>query len=434
VWTIALVGLPESTAAAQPQERKQQVDAAITELQEEMVGTSVELQAAYGDLAATQTELATARSRLATAETDRAAAQSVHTDLTTRLTTARVAMEGARTELATVRRSAAQERAALGRTAGAMYRSGTAWPELGVMLGARSPDDLVDRYVFSSTVLAQRSGTVAQLQATSAARANAEARSSAVAAEVDALEADAATAASRAAEAAAAARARADELDVVQRRQAGVVEVITSRRAEEEARLTALDAEREALEAQIRQLAEEALRRAETERRAEAERQAARRAEAARRGAAPAAPAPAPPTPAPAAGDRGSVLSMPVQGRITSPFGYRVHPIYGTRRLHTGTDIGAPCGRPVRAAADGTVVSAGWAGGYGIRTVLDHGVVGGAATSTTYNHMSGLAVSGGRVSRGQVIGYVGTTGASTGCHLHFEAYRNGEVTDPMRLV
>jgi murein DD-endopeptidase MepM/ murein hydrolase activator NlpD len=112
---------------------------------------------------------------------------------------------------------------------------------------------------------------------------------------------------------------------------------------------------------------------------------------------------------------------------INSGFGYRVHPIYGTVLLHTGDDLAADSGDPIHAAADGVVVSAGWLGGYGNATVIDHG--GGLAT--LYGHQSVILVSPGQhVVKGQVIGKVGCTGSCTGPHLHFEVRINGNPVDP----
>ena len=113
--------------------------------------------------------------------------------------------------------------------------------------------------------------------------------------------------------------------------------------------------------------------------------------------------------------------------RISSSFGWRIHPIFGSRRLHTGADLSASSGTPIRAAADGTVVSAGWLGGYGNATIIDHG--GGLAT--LYGHQSALLVREGQdVERGQVIGRVGCTGTCTGPHLHYEVRINGNPVDP----
>ena len=113
---------------------------------------------------------------------------------------------------------------------------------------------------------------------------------------------------------------------------------------------------------------------------------------------------------------------------VTSTFGYRVHPISGTTLLHTGVDLAIPSGTPIRAVADGTVVSAGWLGGYGNATIIDHG--GGLAT--LYGHQSAILVSEGEhVTKGQVIGRVGCTGSCTGPHLHYEVRLNGDPIDPM---
>jgi murein DD-endopeptidase MepM/ murein hydrolase activator NlpD len=114
----------------------------------------------------------------------------------------------------------------------------------------------------------------------------------------------------------------------------------------------------------------------------------------------------------------------PVSGPITSGFGWR----WG--RMHEGIDIGAACGTPIRAAASGTVVYAGWMDGYGNITIIDHG--GGMATA--YGHQSAIYVGGGSVSQGQTIGAVGSTGHSTGCHLHFEVRVNGIPVDPLNYL
>ena len=120
---------------------------------------------------------------------------------------------------------------------------------------------------------------------------------------------------------------------------------------------------------------------------------------------------------------------------ITSSYGNRYHPIYHVWRLHAGTDFRAYCGTPILAAADGTVEWAKYKSGYGNQVMLYNGVVSGKVLYTSYNHFSGFAVSAGQsVSRGQVIGYSGTTGDSTACHLHFEVYVNGSTVDPMTLV
>jgi murein DD-endopeptidase MepM/ murein hydrolase activator NlpD len=130
-------------------------------------------------------------------------------------------------------------------------------------------------------------------------------------------------------------------------------------------------------------------------------------------------------------GEAPGILAWPIIGRVSSPFGYRVHPILGVRKLHTGIDISGSTGTPISAAADGTVILSQTYGGYGRAVVIDHG--GGMAT--LYAHQSSIAVSvGDVVSRGEVIGYVGCTGSCTGPHLHFEVRLNGVPVDPMQYL
>ncbi|MFK4874433.1 M23 family metallopeptidase [Novosphingobium sp. ZW T3_23] len=127
---------------------------------------------------------------------------------------------------------------------------------------------------------------------------------------------------------------------------------------------------------------------------------------------------------------RGAPGGAPVAGRVTSPYGKRRHPILGFVRMHAGIDYGARYGSPIYAVADGVVNFAGRHGGHGNYVRLAHG----GGLDTGYGHMSRIAVSRGtRVKAGQVIGYVGSTGLSTGPHLHFEAYRGGRTINPSGL-
>ena len=127
----------------------------------------------------------------------------------------------------------------------------------------------------------------------------------------------------------------------------------------------------------------------------------------------------------------GTISTWPLPGyyEISSSFGWRTHPITKQKKLHTGADIPAPTGTPIQAAGSGEVIYAGWYGAYGNAVVLDHG----GGISSLYGHQSRIAVSvGQQVKAGQVIGYVGSTGWSTGPHLHFEVRVGGNPTDPLR--
>ena len=127
-------------------------------------------------------------------------------------------------------------------------------------------------------------------------------------------------------------------------------------------------------------------------------------------------------------GRQTSGMIWPVQGRITSGFGTRVHPILRFARFHKGIDFGAHWGSPIVAAADGQVLRAGWAGGYGQQVRLAHG----GGIVTTYSHMSRITAPAGSIVRqGELIGYVGSTGLSTGPHLHYEVYKDGVPVNPL---
>jgi murein DD-endopeptidase MepM/ murein hydrolase activator NlpD len=125
----------------------------------------------------------------------------------------------------------------------------------------------------------------------------------------------------------------------------------------------------------------------------------------------------------------------PIGGRITSPFGWRTHPIFNSRTFHSGVDIAGPNQGSIRASNAGKVIYSGWYGGYGKVVILDHGTVNGKPTTTLYAHMSSIKVGQGQmVNKGDVIGYEGTTGYSTGPHVHFEVRINGKPNNPLNYI
>ena len=125
----------------------------------------------------------------------------------------------------------------------------------------------------------------------------------------------------------------------------------------------------------------------------------------------------------------------PIGGRITSPFGWRTHPIFNSRTFHSGVDIAGPNHGSIHASNSGKVIYSGWYGGYSKVVILDHGVVNGKPTTTLYAHMSSIKVGQGQfVHKGDVVGYEGTTGYSTGPHVHFEVRINGKPNNPLNYI
>ncbi|CAI9409101.1 peptidoglycan DD-metalloendopeptidase family protein [Nocardioides sp. T2.26MG-1] len=134
-------------------------------------------------------------------------------------------------------------------------------------------------------------------------------------------------------------------------------------------------------------------------------------------------------------GSTNGLLLPPVNGAVTSPFGYREHPIYHYWGLHDGTDFGVSCGEGMRAVASGTVIAKYYSAVYGNRLYLSLGNINGKNVTAVYNHATGYRVGvGEHVSQGEVVGYVGSTGWSTGCHLHFTILVNGNAVDPMNWL
>lgn len=366
----------------------------LAESSEAMVRAAADLRLAEAALPAAQETAAHARALLATATRRQEEAARLRGEAQVRLM---LGSQDAEQSAAEVQ----EQQARVGRLARAAYQGGGTMGEVSVLLEARSPADFAERLVTWQTVVSSQRSVLSELETVQASYGNQEQDLEAVRDEL----------------------ARADER--AQRELRAVVKLEARARAAEQT-VSRLVAAREAALAAARaaQAADDAAhaRRETVSSQLQAELAARARQEAGPGGARDGA----------AVSPRAGTLAWPVQGRMSSPFGMRVHPITGVYKLHTGTDISAACGTPIRAARDGVVVAAGWNSAYGWRTVVSHGAVGGVLLTTTYNHQDRLGIDvGARVGTGQVIGSVGSTGYSTGCHLHFELFVNASVVDPV---
>jgi len=389
--TLALCAAGAQPAAADPADRKRALDREIAELRETLEGTAADLVAAAVELRRSQVDLVAAQASLTGARTALAAAERRDAELAARLAVAEAARAKAARELTARRLAEHDTRVRIGQIARDAYLS-QGLGSIAIALDAESPDQFADRVTAVSAALRAQNGAIERLDVEQADTRARRAKLTALKAQVAELkrQAEEVVVQRQAAERAAAA-ARARVASVVAR-QAAAVRVIQVRKNAEQARVAAMERERSALEALL----------------------AARN----RHGGG-------------GYSDGGSALSRPVAAPVTSGYGRRWHPILHYWRLHAGTDFGAACGTPVRAAASGVVVRAGWAGGYGNQLVLDHGRMRGRHVATSSNHLSRILVRSGRVRRGQVVAYSGTTGLSTGCHLHFEVYVGGRTVNPM---
>jgi len=385
VRTHARCGLIALTAIAAPSAQSQ-LDSTNARLDHvrALIAAARAREATLGaQVAGYDGQLAATGARLAAIAADEQSAAAKLTRTRARLTRLRHDLETMRRELRVAERRLAAEQDVFERRVTAAYKQGGV-DYLDVLVGSNGFGDFVTRLSFVRDLSNYENAFVGQLAATRSAVAAQRGRIAVRAVAATKTEADLERQTARLADLRAQAQQQYGELAAARDAKAGVLAEATGAR--------------KAYEAQARELQADSARLA-----------------AAIAGA------------GSVAAQGTGQLMWPVSGPVTCGFGWRVHPIFHTREFHTGIDIGVGAGTPIHAADAGTVIIAAVEGGYGNVIVIDHG----GGLSTLYAHQSSFAVTGGQVDKGQVIGYVGSTGFSTGPHLHFEVRRDGQPVDPM---
>ena len=386
-----------AVAAADRDDVLEQVRRELAESSEAMVVAAAALRRAETALPAARRAAATARAQLAAAQRREEAAAIRRGAAQTRLMLATRDAEETAAQVET-------QRVRIGRLARAAYQRGGAMGDVSLLLESRTPADFAERLVVLQTVVSSQRAALADLQAVQTNAGKQEGTLEEIRDDVAAAHEQSQRELRSMATIAARARSAEESVRQLVAQQRNALAAARAAQAEDEQRLAGLHAESSRLSALLAGRAREALGAA---------------------GAIPGASTPVQP----------GALLAPVGGPVTSPFGMRVHPITGVNKLHTGTDFGAGCGTPIRAARGGVVLAAEFNTAYGWRTVVIHGVVGGVLLTTTYNHQEFLGVDPGQqVQAGEVIGRVGTTGYSTGCHLHFELIVNSDVVNPLPWI
>lgn len=403
VATHTIVPVAFSSDADDLREQRKDVQQQIRDAQHEAAESSDRVARAVAAYQTSQAELAGAKADLASTRQELYAARALDATMQAALVEAEARLVQAQADLVAGQEALEVQRAVVKDLVVELYQQGDpTLVSLSGYLGAQSPSDLIRHEEYAESAAAKQSGIFEDLIA---AEVLLQVRED----EVEAARNDVATRRAEAADNLATMQRLTDQAEAEKVRFRGLVEANEVKKQEARA----------ARQADLRML--EKLRR--EERRIKKKILAA---VAAAEAAAAAAGHPG------FQGDSDGFLDYPVSGRVTSPYGYRIHPIYGYYGLHDGTDFGAGCGAPLRAVADGTVVSAYYSSVYGNRLYLSVGRVNGASVVAVYNHASGFRVGvGDKVSRGETLGYVGSTGWSTGCHLHFTTLRSGKAVDPM---
>ena len=412
-FTVGVAPLGSASTAGD----KKKLDADIAQLRNQLEDTSKSLADAFIELHRTKAELPGAQQALTAASAAQVIADHHNADVANALAVAQANEAKAADALAQNARDTQDVQDQLGNLARDAYQQG-AVSGLSIALEAQSPEDFTNRLVMMDTVMRVRGATLRGLNTMQAEGKAVRSHLVAVRQQVAALkvQAEAAlVAATTARDLAAVAKTKLDLLYAAQTRYAAKV---TAEKVGEITRIKTMKAQSDAL---ARVLAA----------RARAAREQAAREQAAREAAARAANQPVPQD-APQGSSNGS-LSYPVNAPTSSEFGMRFDPVMQRYQLHAGLDFAINCGSPVYAAADGDVIMVTpeyASGGYGNRLVIDHGFLRGIDLTTTYNHLSSFVVTGGHVNRGQLVAYSGTTGYSTGCHLHFETRQDGTPVNP----
>ena len=407
VLLVTGIGAVAPNAMAEDlRDRQRDVSDKVRSAQGDLHESSKALASAARRLERARTALASAQAKLSKAQAQVAEAVRLDTLMQERLEAAEHKLALARVALQAARKRVVVQRAAIGELAASNYANGD--PKLmglAVMLNSTDPEEVTSQMNTIDSLMSKQTTLLTDLK---------EARAEMVTQEAKVEKAKEAVAVQRQEARAnlvrrqgyerSAAEAKAEVAKLVVRGRAAEVQAAQARRADE-AQLNALKKQEDRIRAQI-------LERARKQR------------AAARSGGS-----------GGFKGDSGTFLQRPVPGGVTSPFGYRRHPIYGYWGLHDGTDFSAPCGTLNRAAGSGTVISKYWSDVYGNRLYLDLGQVNGKNMTVIYNHLSGYSAgTGEHVSRGEVIGYSGTTGWSTACHLHFTVLLNGSPVNPMNYL
>ena len=391
---VATTGVAPAGAADETEQARQRVAEAAGELED----STAAHQAAAAQLRQVAATLPAAQRAAAQARGELAAARARAQEAARAVQVAEVAAANAQRKVDEASARVAERQQSIGLLARRSYQQGPLG-DLAAVIDSGSPQELVDRAATVQVVFRGLDSEVLRISRDRLALANTTARLEAQQQVLERARREATEGAARAvttAQRADAAAARVAELVATRRRALAAAE---TERAADLAAYRRAQAESAALAARLRAEAERRKRAGSLSERAQ-----------------------------------GRML-WPADGPMTSRYGYRTHPIYGDRRFHAGIDIGAGSGSPIAAADDGVVVFAGVQSGYGNIVLISHGLERGRELVTAYAHQSAILVSDGeRVRKGQTIGRVGSTGNSTGPHLHFETRLDGDPVDPLDYV
>jgi murein DD-endopeptidase MepM/ murein hydrolase activator NlpD len=424
---LALPFLGPQASADELTARRAHVKQQIAKTKSELNESTKELSAAVVQVDKAQNKLDAASARLTTTRQELRVAQTKDAHMATKLQQARADLTAAVAAVVAGQARLDAQQTKAGQVVRDQYQQQTNLLPIALLVDPDSSEDLQTRLQWSTTLFDSAQAEIDRLTLLQRQLNAARARQAELQAKVAAARREAA--ANLKIKKELEGRAAADEATVAQflRQRKASEDAAAADVAQDKARYSELTKERASVERRIAsRIAKAAAERRAAERAAAARKRAAERKANPRRSHARRSSNHSNMSSA----DHG--FSYPVPPRITSPFGMRFHPVLRYWKLHDGTDFGARCGKPIRAPRKGRVAERYYNAGYGKRLMIDHGYIGGRYVTTGYNHASRYTVRvGQRVRKGQVIGYVGSTGFSTGCHLHLMVWLNGRLRNPM---
>ncbi|MCI5826218.1 MAG: peptidoglycan DD-metalloendopeptidase family protein [Arcanobacterium sp.] len=393
----------------------------LNELNANLEGLSGELRSAAIALATTRAKIPGAEAELAAAESELSAAEREAQANAALLTAAERELAGIQKSAAGTKQHVTAARASVAELARLAYRGEALPTTLDLLANSATPEEFMNAYRVNEALTRAQTAALTQFEQDAGQVRNREARQSAVKNKVNELkqQADALVRAQQ--EKQAAAQNKRNQLKSLENTIAAKSAVLESRKGEVQKQIATENAEYAQITQQIRAID------AENRRKAAAAAAAAARAQAQAGGSGSGG----------SYSGGGGFIQPPIHTPlyVNSPYGLRVHPITGYSTMHYGVDLAAGCGLPQYAAAPGVVTFTGWFGGGGNTIAINHGMNGGSSWLTRYMHLGSFNVSPGqRVDRGTIIGYTGTTGGSTGCHAHFEVWRDGSTINPMSII
>lgn len=383
------------------------IEQQLEDLRLELDGVNDDLADTYMDLAETELLIPQAQDALDDAREELAIAEEEDREVGERLSEAQDEEKELEDEVAAGQDEVDRTDDELAQVALSAYK-GAGMPNPATVFVGGSPQDTVDRTMNYRLTMASQGSRLDTLRTDQAVSENSADRLTAVREEIDDLKAEAEETLERKTQAEQDAEDAKQELDDLYARQTQQRDDLEDKKKQYEDDEQNLESRSSSLDDEIAELARKEREREESS------------------GSGGAQPAVTP---------SGSGWTRPVGERLNSNFGWRVHPIYRTRRLHAGVDFPSACGVPVGAAQSGRVIQRTYNRGAGNKIVLSHGIHNGKLITSSYHHLQSFALPvGASVSAGQTVGYVGTTGSSTGCHLHFEIHEDGNAVNPAKYI